>query len=87
MVARERGTICFVEVRTRRGEDKHEEALGSVDQRKQYQLSKLAIAFLQHNDLLGKKARFDVISVCFAGSRARILLIKNAFPVADKYNG
>lgn len=86
IVAHHRGVICFIEVRTRRGKDSQMQALESVDERKRYRLSRLAAAYLKDNHLLGRKARFDVVSVSYALKGAQILLIKNAFDVCEKYN-
>jgi len=86
IVAHQRGVICFIEVRTRRGKDSQVQALESVDERKQRRLSRLAIAYLKENHLLGRKARFDVVSVSYAPTGAQVFLVKNAFDVCEKYN-
>jgi len=56
-------TVVFVEVKTRRSEDK---ALAeqAVDPKKQARISQAALAYLHRHHLLGHcEARFDVISV------------------------
>ena len=86
IVARDRDVVCFIEVRTRRGQGKKEEALGSVNGLKQYRLSKLAVSFLKTNNLWGTKARFDVVTVLLEEPFDPILLLKDAFPVVAKYS-
>jgi putative endonuclease len=86
IVAHQHGVVCFVEVRTRRGKDSEVQALESVDERKQRRLSRLALAYLKENHLLGRKARFDVVSVSYVPTGRHIFLIKNAFDVCEKYN-
>ena len=86
IVASDRDVICFVEVRTRRGAGKEAEALASVNGLKQCRLSRLAASFLKKHDLTGAKARFDVLTVLLEGASENILLLKDAFPVAERYN-
>lgn len=86
IVARDRDVVCFIEVRTRRGPGKKEEALSSVNGLKQYRLSKLAVSFLKNNNLWGAKARFDVVTVLLEDAPDGIFLLKDAFPVVAKYS-
>lgn len=79
IIALDKGVICFVEVRARRGLLDHFQALASVDSFKQKRLSKLALAYLKKKRLLDKPARFDVVSVLFCGGKNEICLVKNAF--------
>jgi putative endonuclease len=85
IVALHKGTICFVEVRTRQHVASHVMAYESVGSLKQRQLSKLAISFLKENNGLSKKARFDVVSVILSGTETKVSLIQDAFPVIEKY--
>ncbi len=85
IVARDKGVICFVEVRARRGENKHGESLGSVDIFKQRQLSKLAVLFLKEQHWWGQPARFDVVSVSWGDGGPSVVLIKDAFPVSERF--
>ena len=78
IIADDGGTIVFVEVKTRSSEDfgLPEEAIG---RRKQRQLSKLALAYLQKKRLLYRvDCRFDVVAISHQSSSIR--LIKDAFP-------
>lgn len=85
IVARERDVICFIEVRSRKGAEKNEEALSSVDHRKQMKLSRLAVAYLKANKLLERRARFDVVAVLLKGEGEDVRVIKDAFPLAERY--
>lgn len=84
IIAKDRSTICFVEVKTRRtrrfGEPK--ESVGAL---KQGKISALALIYLKQNNLFGCSARFDVISILFAQTKAKIELIKNAFQLNHAY--
>lgn len=79
-VARDRGTLVFIEVKTR-----HAGPFGgpmeAVDRRKQRQLSKMAQTFLVSRKIQDAPARFDVIGVILGdGNRlVRIEHIRNAF--------
>jgi len=85
IVAREKDTWVFVEVKARRSE-----SFGSpeaaVDKFKQGQISRAALMFLKENKLLEEKARFDVVSLRYAGQLPRINLIKNAFELDGRYS-
>jgi putative endonuclease len=83
IVARDRGTLVFVEVKTR-----HSHLYGApveaVDKRKQRQLSKIAQGYLLSCQLHDTAARFDVIGVTLDKNNqpAQIELIRNAFDFA-----
>lgn len=85
LVARDGDTIVFVEVKTRRSSDRGnpEEA---VDQYKQQQLTKLALAFLKRYKLLEHAARFDVVAVVWPHDKQppTITHFKNAFPAVGR---
>lgn len=85
LVAVERGVICFIEVRTRRGDIEHMEALSSVGAAKQKKLSRLAVFFLKEKGWLSKRARFDVVCVGAKDRDHDIALVRNAFPVLERY--
>lgn len=80
IIARDGGTLVFIEVKTRRSS-----AFGSgfeaVDARKQRQISRIAQEYLQANRLEDMPARFDVIAVRLdrANGPAAIDHVKNAF--------
>ncbi len=69
LVAVQRRTVVFIEVKTRRS---HEAGhpLEAVTPQKQRRLTRAALAYLRRNDLLECAARFDVIAVTWP-ARAR----------------
>lgn len=84
IVACDKGTVCFVEVKTR-----HSARLGlpseAVLKSKQRQISKAALAYLKENNLLDKKARFDVISVMYSQGKPELELIRDAFEPEERF--
>ena len=78
IIAREKDTLVFVEVKTRTSM-----AFGlpqlAVTQFKQRQLSKVALNFLKEKKLEDVKARFDVVAILLGQKGEEIELIKNAF--------
>ena len=78
IIAEDAGTIVFVEVKSRSSES-FGSPEGAVDSRKQRQLSKLALAYLQKEKLLHRvDCRFDVVAISHQSNSIR--LIKDAFP-------
>jgi putative endonuclease len=67
IIALDRKTLCFIEVKTLSGIHK------------QHKLSKVALAYLNQKHLNDIKARFDVIAVTLSPGDERIELIKDAF--------
>ncbi len=84
IIAQDKDTICFVEVKTR---SSNRFGLGSeaVLGAKQRQVAKAALSFLKEKRLWGKKARFDVISVDCSAVDAKLNLIKNAFELDTNF--
>jgi putative endonuclease len=78
IVAREKGAIVFVEVKTRKSSKLGypEQAVGI---RKQKKMSQLALWYLQKRKLADISARFDVVAITMLPSGNEIKLIKNAF--------
>ena len=78
IIARDKDTLCFVEVKTR-----HSKEFGSPEEAvtafKQRQIAKSALAFLKERALLNKKARFDVVSINYSKDTPQKNLIKDAF--------
>jgi putative endonuclease len=85
VIAKEHGTICFLEVKSR-----YSKRFGApqeaVTGRKQRQISRAALCFLKENNLLGSSARFDVVSVISASYTHKIELFKNAFELEQKFS-
>ena len=84
IIARQKDTVCFIEVKTR-----HSDRFGfpqeAILKTKQRQISKVALEFLKSNNLLDKSARFDVVSVIFAEDNPKLDLIKNAFELDARF--
>ncbi len=78
IIAREKDTLVFVEVKTRRTRD-FEGPAAAVNQRKQRQLSRVALTYLNQKKLSGVPARFDVVAVELIPPVPRIEVIRNAF--------
>jgi putative endonuclease len=62
IIAKERGVICFIEVKTRSSQ-----AFGhpaeAITRAKRRHIARAALAYLQKNKLLDAPARFDVVAV------------------------
>jgi putative endonuclease len=78
IIAREKDTLVFVEVKTRRTRDFGGPA-AAVNRRKQRQLSRVALTYLNQKKLSGVPARFDVVAVELIPPAPRIEVIRNAF--------
>jgi len=84
IIARDKDTICFVEVKARRCDrfGLPEEAISAAKKR---QISKAALKYLQENDLLDNNARFDVVSILYSQGRPEPELIKDAFELDSSF--
>lgn len=78
IVAKDRGTICFVEVKTRLDAE-FGLPVEAITKPKQRQIIKTALVYLKENNLLNNNARFDVVSVLGEEDNQKLELIKNAF--------
>jgi len=85
IVAKDKDTFAFIEVKTRHS-DRFGEPFESVVKSKQRQISKAALVFLKENNLLEKKARFDVVSIIYAQDTPELNLIKNAFELDSSFS-
>lgn len=70
--------LVFVEVKTRTKEG-FGEPEDSVDLKKQNQICKIAVGYLQSEQIYDRDCRFDVISVKGYGKGLKIVHIKDAF--------
>jgi len=84
IIARDKETIVFVEVKTRTSE-KCGFPAEAVSVFKQRQISRTAIMYLKENNLLQKSARFDIISVLCLSQKEKVDLIKNAFELDSRF--
>jgi putative endonuclease len=81
IIAKEKDTIVFVEVKTRKSDD-FVSPLESVDSKKQKHLIRAGLSYLKSKKIFEKvPCRFDVVSIVSHDSdkNSKIELIKNAF--------
>jgi putative endonuclease len=85
IIAQEKDVLVFIEVKSRRTTTYGlpQEAVHSF---KQGQMGKVALYYLKENNLLEKRARFDIISITNINESPQINLIRNAFELQDKYS-
>ncbi len=84
IIAKDRDTITFVEVKARNS-DRFGLPQEAVSIPKQRQISKAALVYLKDKNLLDRKARFDVVSILFCNKACKTNLIKNAFELETRY--
>ncbi len=81
IIAKEKDVICFVEVKTRTTPS-HGNAFESVTPQKQKKLVRLALGYLEKNNLLDVAARFDVVAIDpHDPQHPQIQIVKNAFEI------
>ena len=78
LVARDKETLVFVEVRTHRSRE-FGDPLASINRRKQRQIAMTALHYLSRFHLHDRAARFDVIGIMGEGEAAQLTHIKSAF--------
>jgi putative endonuclease len=78
IIARDGATLVFIEVKTSRSSSFGEPETW-VDSRKQKQIGKVAVAYMQKMEIEDIDCRFDVIAVSFADGKPKIHHIANAF--------
>lgn len=85
LVAVDRRTIVFVEVKTRRTARRGDPA-DAVDADKQRRLTRLALVWLRRHELLEHPARFDVVAVTWPNDDEppHIRHYENAFPAVGR---
>ena len=81
IVARDRETIVFVEVKSRRS-DRFGHPKWAVTPAKQRKISMAALYYLKSTGQMERKARFDVVAIRRSGRRAEVEIVKNAFELA-----
>jgi putative endonuclease len=82
IIARDKDTFCFIEVKTRLSGSFGEPA-EAIDRRKQEKIRMAATLFLKGKGLLEAKARFDVVSIKPSGGSWKAELIRNAFETEE----
>ena len=78
VVVRDGKTLVFVEVKTKR-RNGFGEPEDWVDEKKQSQIGKVAMRYLQDQNLDEIDCRFDVVTVSYDNEKKKIKHIKNAF--------
>ncbi|MDD5005220.1 MAG: YraN family protein [Candidatus Omnitrophica bacterium] len=79
IIAKERKTLCFVEVKTRTSL-KFGYPQEAINIFKQRQLNKVALSYLRQYNLLNLPARFDIVSIILDNqNKVDIEIIKDAF--------
>ncbi|MDA8125716.1 MAG: YraN family protein [Deltaproteobacteria bacterium] len=78
IVAREGGTLVFIEVKSRRSRAYGPPQL-AVGLAKQKKISRIALHYLSETKLAQSPARFDVVAVLFQPGGPQVELIRNAF--------
>ncbi len=81
IIAKDKKTIVFVEVKTRRSMS-YGSARLAITPRKQRKISMTALYYLKSNHQMDQDARFDVVTVQSIGATQEIDLIQNAFDLA-----
>jgi len=86
LVAADRETIVFIEVKTRQTHKAGHPA-DAVDAKKQRRLTRLAVTFLKRHGLLEHPARFDVVAITWPANRwfPTIEHFKNAFDAVGEW--
>ena len=78
LIARDRDTLVFIEIKTRKGRSLHY-AKEAVDKKKRRKLSQVALFYMKANDCCDVKSRFDVVAVTLNGGEKEIEVIQDAF--------
>lgn len=79
IIAQEGEVLVFLEVKTRKSHN-FGSPFAAITQKKQKQISKVALEYLQQNSLFDKEARFDVVAVTWHQKESpEIELLQNAF--------
>ena len=81
LVALDRGTVVFIEVKFRTGTDRAA-PLFAVTPKKREDVARTAALYLARRGLLGKAVRFDVIGITWGGDGTELRLehVPNAYP-------
>lgn len=85
IVAWQGAALVFVEVRTRSGEDPGPSLL-SVDRRKQARITRVAMVYIQENEVRDTEMRFDVVAVaCAPGRPPKVTHVPAAFDASPLF--
>jgi len=78
LVAERDGVVAFVEVKARRGRQ-WGDPVAAVHWRKQRELARSALVWIDRHGAPGRVYRFDVIGVLLEGRRVQVRHVENAF--------
>lgn len=81
IVARDRKTLVFVEIKTRRSKSLAY-AKEAVDAGKRRRLSKVALAYMKAHDACDTSGRFDVVAVNLSDGPPQVEVVVDAFELA-----
>ena len=81
IIAKHKGRIVFVEVKTRRS-GRYGDPKLAITAQKQRRISMVALEYLKKNHSLQTPARFDVVTVQSAEAGETVDIISNAFELA-----
>lgn len=81
IIAKDRATIVFVEVKSRRS-IAYGSARSAITPQKRRKMSMLALYYLKATRQTSARARFDVVTICSGGGKPNVDVIKNAFELA-----
>ena len=85
IIARNREHLYFIEVKSRKSK-RFGPPTEAVDVKKQYQISKAALWYLQSKRLTSTPCRFDVIAIEYdENDKPQIEWIQNAFELNERY--
>jgi putative endonuclease len=80
-VVEREGTIAFVEVKARKG-DRFGQPVEAVNWRKQRELTRSALVWIDRHGRPEETYRFDVIGILMKGDRVRVRHVQDAFQIA-----
>ncbi len=80
IIAQDNNTVAFIEVK-RRSTNEYGFPQESIGIKKQNQIMKSALIYIKKENISNLNLRFDVVAICGDD----IELIKNAFPLSEKY--
>ena len=81
LVIEREGTIAFVEVKARRGEE-FGDPVEAVHRRKQRELTKSAVTWIDRHGRDGETYRFDVVGILMKGEKVLVRHIPKAFEMS-----
>lgn len=85
IIAREKKTLVFVEVKTRRS-TRYGQPLEAVTPKKQAQISRVALDYITRNKLSDQPVRFDVISILIVeNKKPEIEHLQNCFEAINTF--